>query len=161
MGMNTDELRNYATIVTAVVALLVFVGNSLGNRRNQRLENLSRFLEAQDRLFVRGGFLAKNVVSIEAGTYVRDLSDRETETKIHLMLLDIEQLALLANNDAVPRVTQVYMLGAYAKPLLAMLTKSERENIMWELAVGYLERLSLDTDLYVKLSRGEREKYWR
>lgn len=159
--MSTDELRNYATVVTAVLALVVFIGNSLANRRNRRLENLSRFFEAHDRLFARGGFLAKHVVSVELGLFVRDPSDRETETKIHLMLLDIEQLALLANNNAVPRMTQVYMLGAYAGQLLELLTPGERQSMMWELAVRYLERLSKDTEHYRKLTRDERERFWR
>ena len=159
--MSTDELRNYATVVTAVLALLVFIGNSLASRRNRRLENLSRFFEAHDRLFARGGFLARHVVSVETGAFVRDFSDKETETKIHLMLLDIEQLALLANNNAVPRVTQVYMLGAYASRLLDLLTPSERQSMTWELAVRYLERLAADTIHYNKLTRAERERFWR
>ncbi len=159
--MSTDELRNYATVATAVLALTVFIANSLANLRNRRLENLTRFIEAHDRLFARGGFLAKHVVSVEAGTFVRDPADSETETKIHLMLLDLEQLALLANNDAVPRMTQVYMLGAYAKHLLEMLTPAERQSMMWELAVGYLNRLASDTERYKKLTRSERAQYWR
>lgn len=36
------------------------------------------------------------------------------EKLLHLMLREIERLAVLANNKAVPRSTQVYIFGSYA-----------------------------------------------
>ena len=36
---NSDELRNWATVVGAIVALLVFVGNSILHVRHEYLEN--------------------------------------------------------------------------------------------------------------------------
>lgn len=159
--MTSDELRNYATIVAAAVALLVFIVNSFAARRTRRLENLSRFIEAHDRLFERGGYLARNVLAIEAGTLVRDPADRDMEAKFHLMLVELEQLAMLANNNAVPRLTQIYMLGSYARHLLSLLTPAERTSMFWELAVAFLEDLAKDTDRYKQLTGHERARFWR
>ena len=41
--MNTSELRDYATVVAATVALLVFIFNTRSQYRSRRIENLTRF----------------------------------------------------------------------------------------------------------------------
>ena len=126
--MASGELRDYATVVTAIVALLVFALNSYSQFRNGRIANLARFFEAHQRLFAEDGYLATNIAAIESGTLVRDRANRELETKFHLMLLEIEQLAILANNRAVPRHTQVYMFGSYTRQLLGVITEQERNR---------------------------------
>lgn len=82
------------------------------------------------------------------------------EAKFHLMLLEIEQLAILADNKAAPRHTQVYMFGLYTRQILRVISETERNSMFWELALGYLDGLAKDTDSYQKLSRQQREKYW-
>jgi len=159
--MNTDELRNWATVVAAMVALLVFLVNSFLLIRNRRLENVSRFIETHRHLFEPDGYLAHNLIAMESGTLKRDLSDLRMEARFHLMLVEIERLAILANNQAVPRHTQVYMFGSYTRPILAVLTEQDRNNMFWELALGYLDGLARDTAAYEKLSRQERERFWR
>lgn len=52
---DSDELRNWATVVAAIVALLVFLVNSFLHLRDKRLENVSRFIEAHQRLFALRG----------------------------------------------------------------------------------------------------------
>lgn len=158
--MTSEELRNYASVVAAVVAVLVFALNTFSLVRNRRIENLARFNQAHKRLFAEGSYLSQNITAIEAGTVQRDLGNAETNASFHLMLLEIERLAILANNQAVPRHTQVYMLGSYAGTLLRMTSNAERESMFWELALGYLEGLAKDTERYQKLSRSEREKFW-
>ena len=69
--MNSDELRNWATVVAAMVALLVFIMNSFLLVRNRRLENVSRFKKAHPELFKPNGYLAHNLAAIEAGTLKR------------------------------------------------------------------------------------------
>lgn len=158
--MISSELRDYATVVTATVALSVFFLNSFSQYRNRRIENLVRFIEAHQRLFVEDGYIVKNIVAIDAGALTRDTSNHELETKFHLMLLEIEQLAILANNRAVPRHTQVYMFGSYTRTILAVISEKERNSMFWELAIGYLDGLSKDTAAYQKLTREQREKFW-
>lgn len=158
--MTSEELRNYATVLAALVALLVFALNSVSMVRNQRIERLARFNQAHQRLFAGGGYIAKNISDLEAGALKRDPGDTEMNASFHLMLLEIERLAILANNKAVPRHTQVYMFGAYAGQLLSVATEAERNSMFWELALGYLEGLAKDTENYQKLSRSEREKFW-
>ena len=160
-NLSSDELRNWATVVAASVALLVFLVNSFFMVRNQRLENVSRFIEAHQRLFAREGYIATNMALIETGTLTRNGSDAEMEAKFHLMLLEVERLAILANNNAVPRSTQVYMFGWYARNILTVITKKERDNMSWELVLGYLDGLGKDYTAYESLTREQRERFWR
>lgn len=46
---STSELGDYAMVVAAMVALLVFVLNSFSQVRNRRIENLARFIEVHQR----------------------------------------------------------------------------------------------------------------
>ncbi|MGP1347182.1 MAG: hypothetical protein ACTS3F_11030 [Phycisphaerales bacterium] len=161
LGMGSDELRNYATVVAALVALLVFVVNSLLLRRNHRIENIARFIEAHDRLFERDGYIVSNIAAIEADTHKRDPDDAVMESRFHVMLIEIEHLAILANNNAVPRHTQVYMFGWHAQQILGLISAREREVMSWELALDYLDRLASDTTAYAALTRAQRERYWR
>lgn len=160
-GLNSDELRNWATVVGATVALLVFLVNSFLTLRNQRLENVSRFLEAHQRLFAAEGFIAQNMAAIEAGSLTRDRGDAQMEAKFHLMLLEVERLAILANNNAVPRPTQVYMFGWYARDILKVITAKERDNMSWELVLSYLDNLAKDYSSYEHLTRNQRARFWR
>lgn len=161
LGLTSSELRDYATVVAASVALMVFVFNSMSERRRRRIENLARYFEAHQRMFSENGYIAQNIAAIESGTLARDRGNPVMEMRFHLMLLEVEQLAILANNHAVPRHTQVYMLGSYIRPLLNNVTEKERESMFWELALGYLDGLAQDTAKYQKLTRREREQFWR
>ena len=159
--MTSDELRNYATVVAALVALLVFIVNAWSQNRNRRIENLSRFNQVHQRLFSDNSYLARNVAAIENGTMRRDTSDPESEARFHLMLLEIERLAVLANNKAVPRATQVYLFGSYAPNLLKLMSDAERDSMFWELARAYLEGIAADAERYSRLTRSERAQFWR
>jgi hypothetical protein len=161
LQISSEELRNYATVIAALVALLVFIVNTWSQNRNRRIENLSRFNQVHQRLFADNGYLARNLAAIESGTMQRNFSDTESEARFHLMLLEIERLAVLANNKAVPRKTQVYLFGSYAPTLLALMTDAERESMFWELARAYLDGIARDAERYAKLSRSERAQFWR
>ena len=159
--MSSSDLRDYATVLAATVALLVFIVNVLFQNRNRRIENLTRFNQAHQRLFAADTYLALNLIAIEAGTMRRDFENPEMENRFHLLLLEVERLAILANNKAVPRQTQVYMFGSYAPQILRLMSEEERESMFWELAVGYLKGVAKDTERYAKLTRIERAQFWR
>jgi hypothetical protein len=159
--MTSSELRDYATVMAASVALLVFVFNVLSQSRSRRIENITRFNQVHQRLFADNSYLGCNLTAIATGTMRRDRNDTEMEGRFHLMLLEIEKLAILANNKAVPRPTQVYMFGSYAPTILKLMTEEERESMFWELAFGYLNGITNDTQRYAKLTPHEREKFWR
>lgn len=159
--MSTSELRDYATVMAATVALLVFIVNALSQSRSRRIENLTRFNQAHQRLFAGDTYLALNLIAIEVGTMRRDTADPVMESKFHLLLIEIERLAILANNRAVPRHTQVYMFGSYAPRILGLMTDEERASMFWELAVGYLTGIAKDTERYAMLTRAERAQFWR
>jgi hypothetical protein len=159
--MTLEDLRNYAAVVAAMVALLVFIANTRSQARNRKIENLARFNAVHQRLFAPDSYLANNLKAIVTGTMVRDSSNSRAEAEFHLMLLEIEKLAILANNKAVPRSTQVYMFGSYAPTILKLMTQQETESMFWELARNYLRGVALDADRYGELSEMERSQFWR
>jgi hypothetical protein len=159
--MTSSELRDYATVTAAITAVLVFAFNSRIHRRNQQIENLARFFEVHRRLLAVDGFLMKNLAAIQAGSFVRDPTDEDNERKFHVLLLQVEQLAILANNRAVPESTQVYMFGLYPRHLLALLTEADQKNMFWELAISYLRRLDALTAEYERMKPSERLKFQR
>lgn len=161
MDFTSDELRNYATIMAALVALVVFVFNSRVQLRNQRIENISRFFEVHSRLMDSEGFLMTHLVELGDESFRRDPADRVSEAKFHLLLLQVEQLAILANNKAVPRSTQVYMFGLYSKSILRLLTEKERSSMFWDLAVSYLHGLAELTDEYERMPASARKRFQR
>lgn len=77
------------------------------------------------------------------------------------MLLEVERLAILTNNDAVPRSTQVFMFGWYARTIVSVLTEKERDNVSRELVLGYLDALAKDYTAYEELTRERRARFWR
>jgi len=159
--MSSEELRNYATVVAAIVALLVFIVNVRSQMRNRRIENLARFNAVHQRLFASNGYLARNLKAIEDRTMERDVKDPRMEARFHLMLLEIERLAILANNRAVPRSTQIYMLGSYAPTILKLMTDEERSSMYWELARRYLDGIAIDSERYKSLTPAQRAQFWR
>lgn len=152
---------NYATVLAAVVALLVFIVNVWSQMRNRRIENLARFNQVHQRLFADTSYLTYYMAEIEDGTMERDPANRLMEVRFHFMLLEIERLAILANNKAVPRLTQVYMLGSYASTILNLMTEAERNSMYWELARRYLEGIAADSERYAELDRKKRAQFWR
>lgn len=156
-----EDLRNIATIAAALVALMVFIFNVRSQARNRRIENLARFNHVHQQLFARHTYLAKNLKAIEDGTMVRDRSNLFDETRFHLMLLEIERLAILAKNGAVPRSTQIYMFGSYAPAIRNLMTPEESESVFWEVACEYLDGIAKDASRYKKLKKSERAEFWR
>lgn len=159
--MSLEDLRNIATVIATGVALLVFIINVRSQARNRRIENISRFNDAHEKLFDANSYLFNNYDAVEKGRMARDPSDTNAEAQFHFMLHEIEKLALLANNGAVPRSTQVYMLGAYAPTIRALMTKDESESMYWELAREYLDGITRDANRYLNLSQAERARFWR
>jgi hypothetical protein len=159
-SVDSSVYRDYATVVAACVALLVFILNSFLHTRNERIENIARFIESHRQLFATGGYLASNLKDIDSDELKRDPGDAAMEARFHRMLIEIEYLAILANNKAVPRSTQVYMFGYYARKILPIVSESERNNITWELALAYIEKLAKDSSNYERLPIEMRRKFW-
>src|SRR5205085_10476673 len=111
-------MRDLATVGAAVIALFVFLFNSVSTLRDRRIENLVRYFDVHRHLFEREGFILSNLAQLEAGTLVRADFDDAQERKLHSMLVEVDRLAVLANNRAVPNSTQIYTFGWYAGRLL-------------------------------------------
>ncbi len=161
LQISSDELRNCATVIAAPVALLDFIVNTWSQNRNRRIENISRFNQVHQRLFADNGYLTRNLAAIETGTMQRDLNDAESQARFHLMLLEDERLAVLANNMAVPRSTQDYLFGSHSPTLRKLMTDVERVGMFRELARKYPGGIAGDAERYKKLTRSERVQFWR
>ncbi len=92
--------------MAAPVALVVFVFNSRVQLRNRRIENISRFFEVHSRIRASDGFLMTHLLTLQDEAFRRDPTDRESEAKFHLLLLQVEQLAIRAKHKTVPPSTQ-------------------------------------------------------
>jgi hypothetical protein len=90
-----------------------------------------------------------------------DTSDPESESRFHLMLLEIQRLAVPANNKAAPRATQVYFFGSYAPTLLKLMTDAERDSMAWKLACAYLEGIAANAERYSRLKGSGQSQFWR
>ena len=84
--MPSSELRDYATVLAALVALMVFMLNVVSQMRNRRIENITRFNQVHQRLFEDNGYLARNLTAMATETLHRDLGNADMERKFHLML---------------------------------------------------------------------------
>jgi len=80
------------------------------------------------------------------------------EARFHLMLLDVERLAILANNKAVPRHTQVYMFGATPGSSSTWRRGGAQQHVL-ELALGLPGGARPGHGRVQGLTRAERERF--
>jgi hypothetical protein len=72
---------------------------------------------SDERPLADSGHLARNLAVIAAGTLQRGTDVAESEDRLRCMLLEVERLAVLANNNAVRRSTQAHSYGSCAPAL--------------------------------------------
>jgi len=163
-GWVVSDWKDVATI-TAILAFgvsaVTYVTNSYYQRRNLRVENLRRFFEAHDRLLEEGGFLMENLTALESDTFRSKTATPGSGPKFHKLMRDVEQVAYLTANNAVPTEVQVYLFGWFAQRLHPHIGEETRKNIFWEMAVHYIDELKKATDDYSKCATEERAKYLR
>lgn len=158
--MTLEGWRNIATIIGTVVALTVYITNSVQQRRQRRIENALRFIAAHQRLW-QTPFIAKNLPAMEAGTFSRLSWNEETEDDFSKFLGDLEELALLLQSGIVSQQLSIYMFGWVAQKIQPILTAKERDNVYWELAVQCLDELKDAADDFYKKTKAERQEYHR
>jgi hypothetical protein len=158
--MVLDDYRNIAVIGGVVIALIVYISNSYYQYKQRISDNALRYIEVHEKLFLNE-FLAKNIRAMELGTFKRDTTDVKSEADFNRLLGKIEHLALLAKHGVVSRSANVYMFGWFANKIQPVLTSEERNNVYWELAVQFLDDLKRESDDFYKLSKEDREKYFR
>jgi hypothetical protein len=155
-----DHWRNMATIAGTVVALTVYITNSVQQRRQRRVENALRFIAAHQRLW-QTPFIAKNLHAMEAGAFSRASWNEATEDEFSKFLGDLEELALLLQSRIVSQRLSIYMFGWVAQKIQPLLTAKERDNVYWELAVQCLDELKDAADDFYKKTKAERQEYHR
>jgi hypothetical protein len=157
--MTLQDAKDAATVVGIAIGVLTYLTNSYFQFRNKRVENLKRYFDARDKLFNSDGFLMNNIRELESGTYVRKLDDVESEKKFNAFLGYVEEIAYLTRYGAVPTRVQVYLFGWFARKIRPHITKEERENVFWELAIHYIDELAKAADDYLTLPHEKRDRY--
>src|ERR1035438_6860437 len=155
--MTLDDWRNIATIAGVLVALVVYVTNSVQYRKQRTIDNSLRFITVHQRLF-QNPFLDHNWLAIEKGGFKRDRANKQMEAEFAQLLGEIEYLAILQKAGVLSRTMNIYMFGWWAQRLQPLLTPDERNNVYWELAVGYLDEMKSAADDFYKLSKQERTR---
>jgi hypothetical protein len=158
--LTLEDGRNIATIFAALVALVVYVTNSVQQYRQRQLENVGRFLDAHRKLF-QSKFLVQNWKAFEDGTYKRDLSNQQMEGEFSRLLGEIEYFALLRRTRAISQTMSIYMFGWWAQRLQPLLTAEERNNVYWELAIEFLDEMKAAADDFYKMTKEQRADYFR
>jgi hypothetical protein len=158
--MTIDDYRNVAVIGGVLVALIVYITNSVYQYKQRVSDNALRYIEVHEKLF-QNEFLAQNIRAMERGTFQRDTTNEKSEAEFGRLLGEIEHLALLTKHGVVSKSANVYMFGWFARHIQPVLTSEERNNVYWELAVKFLDDLRREADDFYKLSKEERDKYFR
>jgi hypothetical protein len=160
VSLTLEDGRNIATIAGTIIALTVYITNSVQQRRQRQIENAMRFLVAHQRLS-HTPFIEKNRWAMENGTFSRDSWDEEMKNNFSSFLGDLEEFALLLRSGAVSEELSIYMFGWFAQKIQPILTSEERNNVYWELAVQCLDEMKGAADDFYKKTKAQRDKYHR
>lgn len=160
LALTLEDGRNIATMAGTVVALAVYISNSVQQRRQREIDNAMRFLAAHERI-THHEFIEKNRRAMETGLFDRGSWDEEMENRFSSFLGDLEDFALLLRSGAVSEELSIYMFGWFAQKIQPVLTAQERDNVYWELAVQCLDELKDSADDFYKKTKAERSKYHR
>jgi len=160
MSINIQDAKDLATILGVIIAVVVYVTNSVHHYRQSIIDNALRFIEAHQNL-VDTEFLSENIREMEKGTFRRDTVDEETNKKFIKLLRAIEQTALLQKARAIPSSVNTYMFGWMAQQIQPLLTPDERNDIYWALAVEFLDEMKSLADDFDRQTKNERVEYFK
>ena len=71
MSLTLAEWRDIASILGVIIALSVYITNTISQFRQRKVENAMRFYKAHHKL-IENRFLAENIQAMENGTFQRD-----------------------------------------------------------------------------------------
>ncbi len=151
------DYANFSVLWGVLIALVVYITNSIFQYKQRISENAIRYIEAHSKLF-ENEFLKNNIQAMEKGTFSRKPED---EKEFNRLLGEIEHLALLTKSGVVSKTANIYMFGWFAKHLQPVLTAEERNNVYWELAVEFLDELKKDAEDFYKKTKEQRNEYFK
>jgi len=134
-----QSLTNVFSIIGVSAALVVYVVNSMQQRKNLIIQNIEHYHKLHSQAFSADSYAILNVAAMEKGEYKRDLSDKAMELKFNRFLADMEWLALYQSTGAVPSSINAYMVGYFAMHIFPELTDREKAEPHWALAVEFLK----------------------
>ncbi|MCK5032142.1 MAG: hypothetical protein KAS18_00880 [Calditrichia bacterium] len=90
-----QDLTNIFNMLGVVVAIIIYIVNSIHSNRQRSIDNAMRYFEYHSKILSIDGYCRTNVKEMENGTYKRDLNDHEMEMKFNQFMSNCEHLALL------------------------------------------------------------------
>jgi len=155
--VDLKDYANFSVIWGVLIALIVYITNSVYQYKQRISENAIRYMETHSKLF-ENEFLKNNIQAMESNTFKREPND---EKDFNRLLGEIEHLALLTKSGVVSKTANIYMFGWFAKHLQPTLTTEERNNVYWELAVEFLDELKKDAEDFYKKTKEQRNEYFK
>lgn len=157
--LSLDDWRNVFTIIGVLVAVIVYVANSISQKHQRSIDNALRYLDYHAMLFAADGYCCANVKAMENCNYKRDITNPEMELKFNKFLSACEHMALLNKAGGAPNSINAYMMGWFAKRIYPELTDREKAEPYWELAIDFLRETKLEADKLDAMSKDDRIKY--
>jgi len=157
----TGGIAGIFTVIGVIVAVIVYIKNSISESRRRCIESASRYIAEHEKLFKSDGYLMAVVRDMERGAYKRDTLNDELERKFNRFLGGMEHIAILQNAGAVPRSINAYMLGWFCKQVYPVLTDAEKANRYWELGIDFIEETKRDAEAYDDLNKEDRYRFLR
>ena len=151
-----QDYTNFSVIWGVIIALVVYITNSLYQYKQRISENAIRYMEVHTKLF-ENEFLSENIQAMEDGTFERTAED---EKSFNRLLGEIEHLALMSKSGVVSKTANIYMFGWFARHIQPVLTAEERNNVYWELVVEFLDELKEEADDFYKKTKEQRQEYF-
>lgn len=158
-NLTLNNWTNIFTIIGVVAALIVYIMNSLAQKRQRSIDNALRYLDYHFKIFAPSGYCSLNEKAMVCGTYKRDTDDSEMELKFNEFLSACEHMVLLNNAGGMTNSINAYMMGWFAKQIYPQLTDREKAEPYWELAVDFLRETKLEAEKLDSMSKDDRIKY--
>lgn len=156
-------IKDWATVIGVIIALVTYVTNSMAQRRQRIIENVSRFNEAHLSLYKEGKFLHEKYEFMDEDvnglpTLKLNRDDPNELTMFHEFLGEIEHFAILQTIGAISKNGNAYFFGWYAKQIKPLIDE-ERPEPFWQVAVKFIDEMAAEGERFTRMSPDEQATY--
>lgn len=158
-----SKLKDCATILGVLIAIITYVTNSLAQWRQRTIDNARLFNEAHLSLFEKGKFLHefyKDMDENENGLPILTINreNKDSMNMFHEFLGEIEHFSMLQEIGAISKNGNAYFFGWYAKQIKPLLDK-ERIEPFWQVAVKFIDEMASEGERFNRMPLSKQTKY--
>ena len=158
--MDLATIKDISTIAGVLIAVGVYITNSINHYRKTVAENILRLIDAHDRI-MKTELVNKHFREIERGTFKRDPNDDQMDQKFLEFIRAVDQVALIHKAKAIPASVDTYIFGWLAQQIQPYILPEERNDIYWSLAIEFIDEMKSLTDDFDKKEKSERVSYFK